>query len=243
MVCRLVMFCGSVDVMEEQLLSCRYLHSSPVELRLLKMYLPLNQLTQYIYNKFPFLFFFSHQKRPPKSKTKYPSKTHVNRGRWLTKTTPEKSWRGVEGPEVLSSPDIDGDEMTAFDLKWSKGQKMHVELLMKTQQGFKIVGKLFATCKTGYHLNVKVHMFSQDEVRLVKGQLGIHSGGHTAESLFQESGQKLNGQELRTDQDFQTKTDWMQLGGSPDASTYLREVDDEGPAIWHEFFLGRFEEK
>ena len=31
MVCRLVMFCGSVDVMEEQLLSCRYLHSSPVE--------------------------------------------------------------------------------------------------------------------------------------------------------------------------------------------------------------------
>ena len=32
MVCRLVMFCGSVDVMEEQLLSCRYLHSSPVEI-------------------------------------------------------------------------------------------------------------------------------------------------------------------------------------------------------------------
>lgn len=65
MVCRLVMFCGSVDVMEEQLLSCRYLHSSPVELRLLKMYLPLNQLTQYIYNKFPFLFFF-----PPKKTSK-----------------------------------------------------------------------------------------------------------------------------------------------------------------------------
>ena len=150
--------------------------------------------------------------------------------KWLTKTAPEKSWRGVEGPEVLSSPDIDGDEMTAFDLKWSKGQKMHVELLMKTQQGFKTVGKLFATCKTGYHLNVKVHMFSQDEVRLVKGQLGPHSGGHT-ESLFQESGKKLNGQELRTDQDFQTKTDWMELGGSPDASTYLREVDDEGPAL------------
>jgi len=150
--------------------------------------------------------------------------------KWLTKTTPEKSWRGVEGPEVLSSPDFDGDEMTAFDLKWSKGQKMHVELLMKNQQGFKTVGKLFAACKPGYHLDVKVKMFSQDEVRLVKGQLGSHSGGQTA-TFFKMSGQELNGQELRTDEDFETKADWMQLGGSADASAYLREVDDEGPAL------------
>jgi len=153
--------------------------------------------------------------------------------RWLTKTTPEQSWRELEGPEVLASPDIDGDEMTAFDFKRSRGQKMHVELLMKTQQGFKTVGKLFASCKPGQHLNVKIKMFSEKEVHLVKGQLGashsdpevqLHNG--SVASFFKESGQ-----ELRMDQDFETKTDWEQLGGSPDASTYLQEVDDQGPAV------------
>ena len=158
-------------------------------------------------------------------------KTCVNRSRWRTKTTPEQSWRVVEGPEVLSSPDIDGDEMTAFNLKSSEGQKMHVELLMKTQQGFKPVGALFATCKPGYHLNVKMKMFSKEHIRLIKGQLGSHSEAEvqfknsSVVSLLQETGQQL-----RMDQDFETKKDWVQLGGSPSASTYLREVDDEGPA-------------
>ena len=162
----------------------------------------------------------------------------MNRSRWLTKTTQEQSWRGVEGPEVLSSPDSDGDEMTAFDFKSSRGQKMHVELLMKTQQGFKTVGKLFATCKPGNHLNVKVKMFSKEEVRLVKGQLGSHSDAEvqlhngSLAGFFQESGQ-----ELRMDQDLETKTDWVELGGSPGASTYLREVDDEGPATWVELSI------
>ena len=158
-------------------------------------------------------------------------KACVNRSRWRTKTTPEQSWRVVEGPEVLSSPDIDGDEMTAFNLKSSQGQKMHVELLMKTQEGFKPVGALFATCKPGYHLNVKMKMFSKEHIRLVKGQLGSHSEAEvqfknsSVVSLLQETGQQL-----RMDRDFETKKDWVQLGGSPSASTYLREVDDEGPA-------------
>ena len=154
--------------------------------------------------------------------------------RWHTKTTPEQSWRVVEGPEVLSSPDIDGDEMTAFKLKSSDGQKMHVELLMKTPQGFKTVGKLFASCKPGHHLNVKIKMFSKDDIRLVKGQLG---GSHPdAEVQFLKNGSVISllqetGQQVRMDQDFETKKDWEQLGGSSSASTYLREVDDEGPAM------------
>ena len=163
--------------------------------------------------------------------------TRVNRSRWHTKTTPEQSWRVVEGPEVLSSPDIDGDEMTAFKLKSSDGQKMHVELLMKTPQGFKTVGKLFASCKPGHHLNVKIKMFSKDDIRLVKGQLG---GSHPdAEVQFLKNGSVISllqetGQQVRMDQDFETKKDWEQLGGSSSASTYLREVDDEGPATWIE---------
>ena len=184
-------------------------------------------------------------KKPSIFKTKYLSKTRVSGSRWLTKTTQEQSWRGVEGPEVLSSPDIDGDEMTAFELKKSRGQKMHVELLMKTQQGFKTVGKLFTTCRPGNHLNVKIKMFSQDEVRLVKGQLGSHSATEahlhngSLASFFQESGQ-----ELRMDQEFEAKTNWVQLGGSPAASTFLREVDGEGPATWVELLrLGSSETK
>jgi len=39
----------------------------------------------------------------------------------------------------------------------------------ETQQGFKTVGKLFATCDPpdihGYHLNVKIKMFSKEEIR------------------------------------------------------------------------------
>ena len=66
MVCRLVMFCGSVDVMEEQLLSCRYLHSSPVETAQdVSSIEPVDAV--YIYNKFPFLFFVFF---PPKKTSK-----------------------------------------------------------------------------------------------------------------------------------------------------------------------------
>ena len=50
---------------------------------------------------------------------------------------------------------------------------MHVELLMKTQTGWKNIGKLYATCKPGYHINMKMTMFSKEDVNRVQGQLGV----------------------------------------------------------------------
>ena len=63
--------------------------------------------------------------------------------------------------------------MTAFKLVRSQSQRMHVELLMKTQMGWKNIGKLYATCKPGYHINMKMTMFSKEDVNRVQGQLGV----------------------------------------------------------------------
>ena len=48
-----------------------------------------------------------------------------------------------------------------------------MELLMKTQTGWKNIGKLYATCKSGYHINTKMTMFSKEDVNRVQGQLGV----------------------------------------------------------------------
>eukprot|EP00438_Fugacium_kawagutii_P001816 Skav203519 [mRNA] locus=scaffold687:139372:146857:+ [translate_table: standard] len=88
-----------------------------------------------------------------------------------------------DGLTQATVPDADGDEMTAFKMTAAaKGQKMNVELLTKEENGsFKKVAKLYTRCKPGrylrYHINVKVSMFSKDDMNFVQGQVGFH--GHT----------------------------------------------------------------
>ena len=93
---------------------------------------------------------------------------------WRSKQ-PGTSWNKVDairGFQTLSLPDLDGDEMTAFQMvKPAKG-KMHVELLMKQSNGsFKNIGKVFVHCRPHHFINTKVSMLQQD-VHLVEGQLG-----------------------------------------------------------------------
>lgn len=141
---------------------------------------------------------------------------------WQTKKQGDSSWSTVEKPQMLSLPDADGDEMTAFNMiKSSKGQKMYVELLMKEQNGFKKVAKLYTRCKPGYHINVKISMSSEDDMKFVKGQLG---GGHSEDAAL------LQG-ERRSDQEFVISQTWTELGGSEAAATYLNEVDEQGSAV------------
>eukprot|EP00438_Fugacium_kawagutii_P036501 Skav201086 [mRNA] locus=scaffold2138:150458:157689:- [translate_table: standard] len=92
--------------------------------------------------------------------------------RWRTKQRSD-GWRMVDEltkPELLTG----AEEMVAFKIARSKHQKMHVELLMKTPQGFKKVGVLYAVCKQHDHIDMKMTMFSKEDVRMVQGQLGGH---------------------------------------------------------------------
>lgn len=154
--------------------------------------------------------------------------------RWRAKT-PDGSWQLVDKPALLANSE-DEDEMTAFNVARSKGQKMHVEFLMKSGAGsFKKIGTLYATCKPHHHMNMKMAMFSQDDVHLVKGQVGPHGHetgrGYRSDHLPAASLLETTGQKLRRDQDFLTKKDWTELGGSASAKAYLKQVDEEGIAL------------
>eukprot|EP00438_Fugacium_kawagutii_P009475 Skav204848 [mRNA] locus=scaffold1883:102731:103312:- [translate_table: standard] len=127
---------------------------------------------------------------------------------------------------MLSLPDADGDEMTAFKMKSTKGRQMYVELLMKEVNGFKTVAKLYTRCKPGYHINVKISMSSKDDTKFVKGQLG---GGRTEGT--EDSQVLLQGERTRSDREFMISQTWIELGGSEAAATYLDEVDEEGSAV------------
>eukprot|EP00438_Fugacium_kawagutii_P025684 Skav211243 [mRNA] locus=scaffold717:80340:82669:+ [translate_table: standard] len=142
-------------------------------------------------------------------------------------------WSPVDEPQLVSTRDADGDEMTAFKMTESKvaDQKMHlhVELLMKEVNGFKKVAKLYTRCKPGFHINVKTSMSSKDDMKLVQGQLGV--GGHTEAGEDSPSNFLGIQEKLRSDQEFLISQTWTELGGSQAGENYLNEVDEQGPAV------------
>lgn len=146
--------------------------------------------------------------------------------RWRTKTN--TSWHPVTGPALLTLPDSDGDELTAFNMTTSARQQIHVELLMKTVGGFHKIGNLYAACKPRHHINVKISMFSRQDVLLVKGQLGHHASENIP--VWNPATNLLEADTSRMDNDFLSSRSWGELGGSMAASAYLKQVDDEGAA-------------
>ena len=62
----------------------------------------------------------------------------------------------------------DGTEMTAVNFTTSPAEQMiHLDLLMKTMDGFEKIGALYAICKPKQHINMKISMFSKE--------LGLHA--------------------------------------------------------------------
>lgn len=147
---------------------------------------------------------------------------------WRTKTK-DTEWSAVEKPQLLSLPDADGDEMTAFRMTepLHESGKMYVELLMKKTDGaFKKIANLYVRCKPGYHMNTKITMTSKEDIGLVQGQLGAK--GHTAAGENHKASFLEGGRRVRSDSEFGTSQKWTDLGGSAAAETYLSEVDEEG---------------
>ena len=60
--------------------------------------------------------------------------------RWRTRS--DGTWRLIEGPELLTRRDAEGDAITAINVTSSGQMNKHVELLMKTMQGFRKIGDL-----------------------------------------------------------------------------------------------------
>eukprot|EP00435_Cladocopium_sp_Y103_P047004 s464_g13.t1 len=137
-------------------------------------------------------------------------------------------WRLAEG--LLKFADAEGDDITAFRVsdkaKPGKAGANSIVLLMNSATGFRKVAQLRVKCRPGHHLDAKITMASAEEIRFVKGELGPdHSQG------FQSGAQK--GLSLiSADEQFVAASHWTDLGGSPDAATYLRAVDSEGPILY-----------
>lgn len=144
---------------------------------------------------------------------------------WRSKS-PGAVWRKVEGPQLLSSPDSDGDEMTAFKILKGAAGRMHIELLMKQVDGsFKKICQLFVLCKPRHFINAKMSML-QEDLRFVHGQIGPH-GGQDVKTKTISLLQQGHRMQERTDQEFLISQRWTQLGGSEAAALYLSQSDDE----------------
>eukprot|EP00438_Fugacium_kawagutii_P009998 Skav223125 [mRNA] locus=scaffold470:32210:33745:+ [translate_table: standard] len=157
--------------------------------------------------------------------------------KWRTKAG-DSSWSTVDEPQMLSLPDANGDEMTAFKMEQSQNGEtmMYVKLLMKIVDGsFKDVGNLYVTCKPGRHINTKIAMASKEDIDLVQGQLGTHGHTEAGEDHSSQEANLLEGmhQRMRSDSEFETTKSWTDLGGSETAASYLNEADAEGPSLFH----------
>eukprot|EP00438_Fugacium_kawagutii_P009539 Skav232320 [mRNA] locus=scaffold2697:264310:265023:- [translate_table: standard] len=154
---------------------------------------------------------------------------------WRTKMNGGASWSTVDEPQLLSFPDANGDEMTAFKMQSPKnsGNMMSVGLLMKVDGIFKDIGDLYVTCKPGRHINTKIAMTSKEDINLVQGQLGPRGHTEAGEDRTHEA-TLLQGmhQRMRSDSEFETSESWTDLGGSAAAAFYLNGADTEGPALY-----------
>eukprot|EP00913_Durusdinium_trenchii_P028605 g26828.t1 len=99
---------------------------------------------------------------------------------------------------------------------------------MNTKQGARKVALLSVICRPGRHLDFKMKMFHKSDMDFAGGELGQHisvegPANHTNHSkvLFLSHSKKRFVQ-MRTDSEFQTPTGWQDLGGSQNASDYLR---------------------
>eukprot|EP00438_Fugacium_kawagutii_P002961 Skav204134 [mRNA] locus=scaffold4181:14256:14969:- [translate_table: standard] len=154
---------------------------------------------------------------------------------WRTKTNGSASWITLDGPQLLSFPDANGDEMTAFKIQSPKnsGNMMSVGLLMKVDGIFKDIGDLYVTCKPGRHINTKIAMTSKEDINLVQGQLGPHGHTEAGEDRIHQA-TLLQGmhQRVRSDSEFEISESWTDLGGSEAAAFYSKGADTEGPALY-----------
>eukprot|EP00435_Cladocopium_sp_Y103_P052314 s1908_g16.t1 len=128
-------------------------------------------------------------------------------------------WHEVDGPEHLSAN---------LAMVGHEGI-LRVEMLMKTPaEGFKKLAHLYTMCKPGHHINVKIIMFSQEHVSLVKGQLGEHPLAKATVAMVMRG---TPGRRWRRDQEFLMKKSWMELGGTFGASSYFKQVNEDPGAF------------
>lgn len=148
---------------------------------------------------------------------------------WRAKTP---SWRDV-GTEFLQLRDADGDSLGAFNVSKSLGNHQNVQLLMKTENGYRKIANVFVRCQPGSHMAAKVKMLSpKTDLDFVRGEVAPDGQRFPGHSLGSASKLGLGVSFVAQDTEFSTSSEWTALGGSEDAATYLKEVDTQGPGTF-----------
>lgn len=141
------------------------------------------------------------------------------------------SWHDV-GTELLQLTD-DGDALGAFNVSNSVGNHKNVQLLMKTEDGYRKIANVFVRCQPGSHMAAKVKMLSpKTDLDFVRGEMAPDGQRFPQHALGSASKLGLGVSLVAQDTQFSTTTEWTALGGSADAATYLKEVDTQGPGTF-----------
>lgn len=142
------------------------------------------------------------------------------------------SWHDV-GTEFLKLTDADGDALGAFNVSNSAGNHKNVQLLMKTEDGYRKIANVFVRCQPGSHMAAKVKMLSpKTDLGFVHGEVAPDGHRFPAHALGSASKLGLGVSLVAQDKEFSTTTEWTALGGSEDAASYLKEVDVQGPGTF-----------
>lgn len=156
--------------------------------------------------------------------------------KWRQKKSPEHAWQEAKSGSLFVLYDnafMSGFEITELHKQYGTRPKFgsSVMLKMNTKQGARKVALLSVICRPGRHLDFKMKMFHKSDMDFAGGELGQHisvegPANHTNHSkvLFLSHSKKRFVQ-MRTDSEFQTPTGWQDLGGSQNASDYLRSMD------------------
>lgn len=137
---------------------------------------------------------------------------------WRTRAGPE--WIALD-PEKLSTPGEFSNGITVTRL-FSRGENRRYELNFHMPKKHKLwsLATLHVRCMPGRRIDTKISMFNKEDIALVEGEVGPSRGV----LLNQESVDA-------EDSKFWSTSTWPSLGGSENASSYLRLADEEGPML------------
>lgn len=130
----------------------------------------------------------------------------------------DSAWSPLTSPSNLT--DSDGNHFGAFQLSKSRSGQNKLQLLINDGEAgeARTLAQLWVSCRTGHQLSAKIKMPQQKDLRFVRGELAPGRLSLAGTAALSQS-----------DPEFAV-SDWAAVGGSQDAASYFKAIDDEGPA-------------
>eukprot|EP00913_Durusdinium_trenchii_P029581 g27725.t1 len=90
------------------------------------------------------------------------------------------------------------------------------------------VARLYTQCTPDDHLDFKMAMYEKEDIDVVGGELGVHSEEVQSAALLSTNTRMMH---VRTDDQYQVKQPWVELGGTKSGASYLESETDHASSL------------